>query len=47
MRFLSMIRVDETTGQQPSQRLMDEMMALIGELYAAGVLLDTAGLLPS
>ena len=47
MRFLSMIRVDETTGQQPSQRLMDEMMALIGELSAAGVLLDTAGLLPS
>ena len=47
MRFLSMIRVDETTGQQPSQRLMDEMMALVGELSAAGVLLDTAGLLPS
>ena len=47
MRFLSMIRVEETTDQQPSQRLMDEMMALIGELSAAGVLLDTAGLLPS
>ena len=47
MRFLSMIRVDETTGQQPSERLMTEMMALIGEMSAAGVLLDTAGLLPS
>ena len=32
MRFLSMIRVDETTGQQPSQRLMDEMMALVGDI---------------
>ncbi|TQM12707.1 hypothetical protein FB548_1554 [Pseudoxanthomonas sp. 3HH-4] len=47
MRFLSMIRIDETTGQQPSERLMTDMMALIGEMSAAGVLLDTAGLLPT
>ena len=36
MRFLSMIRVDETTGQQPSERLMTEMMALIGETWMKG-----------
>lgn len=47
MRFLSMIRIDETTGQQPSERLMTDMMALIGEMSAAGILLDTAGLLPT
>lgn len=42
MRFLSMIRIDETTGQQPSERLITDMMALIGEMSAAGILLDTA-----
>lgn len=47
MRFLSMIRVDETTGQQPSERLIADMTKLIEEMTAAGVLLDTAGLLPT
>jgi hypothetical protein len=47
MRFLSMIRVDETTGQQPSEQLMTDMMALIQTMTAEGVLLDTAGLLPT
>ncbi|RPE81927.1 YciI family protein [Vulcaniibacterium tengchongense] len=47
MRFLSMIRIDETTGQQPSERLMAEMGKLIEELTRSGVLLDTAGLRPT
>ncbi|HEY0505362.1 MAG TPA: YciI family protein [Lysobacter sp.] len=47
MRFLSMIRIQENTGQVPSERLMTEMGQLIGELRASGVLLDTAGLQPT
>jgi len=47
MRFLSLIRVDETTGQQPSQRLMDEMGKLIDEMTRAGILVSTAGLRPT
>ena len=44
MRFLSMIRIEENTGQVPSQRLMTDMGKLIEEMTQAGVLLDTAGL---
>jgi hypothetical protein len=44
MRFISMIRLDENTGQVPSQRLMDDMTRLIDELRASGKLLDTGGL---
>lgn len=47
MRFLSMIRVDESTGRQPSEQLMTEMGRLIEEMTKAGVLLDTAGLRPT
>ncbi len=47
MRFLSMIRVDETTGQRPTEQLITDMMALIRDMTAEGVLLDTAGLLPT
>lgn len=47
MRFLSMIRVDETTGQQPSERLMRDMGQLIDEMTRQGVLISTAGLRPS
>ena len=47
MRFLSMIRVDETTGQRPSERLMREMGRLIDEMTRQGVLVSTAGLRPS
>lgn len=47
MRFLSMVRVNENTGQVPSERLMNEMGKLIQEMTAAGVLLDTAGLQPT
>jgi len=44
MRFLSMIRVQENTGKQPSERMMSEMGKLLTEMKSAGKLLDTAGL---
>jgi len=47
MRFLSMIRVQEYTGKQPSERLMTEMGKLMTEMKATGSLLDTAGLAPT
>ena len=47
MRYLSLIRIDENTGQQPSQRLMDEMGKLIDEMTRAGILVSTAGLRPT
>lgn len=47
MRFLSMIRVDETTGQVPSEQLMADMGKLIEELTSAGQLVSTAGLRPT
>ena len=47
MRFLSMIRIDETTGQKPSQRLMDEMGKLMEEMIRTGALVSTAGLRPT
>jgi len=47
MRFLSMIRVNENTGQVPSERLMTEMGKLIDEWMKAGVLVDTGGLRPT
>jgi hypothetical protein len=47
MRFLSMIRINESSGQQPSGQLMADMGKLIAEMTAAGVLLDTAGLRPT
>jgi hypothetical protein len=47
MRFLSMIRINESSGQQPSEQLMVDMGKLIVEMTAAGVLLDTAGLRPT
>lgn len=47
MRFLSMIRIEENTGQVPSERLMADMGKLIDEMTRAGVLLDTAGLRPT
>lgn len=46
MRFLSLIRVTQDTGRQPSERLRAEMGKLMTEMTAAGVLLDTAGLRP-
>jgi hypothetical protein len=47
MRFLSMIRVQENTGKQPSERMMTEMGKLMTEMKQAGKLLDTAGLAPT
>lgn len=47
MRFLSMVRVNENSGQQPSEQLMADMGRLIEEMTRAGVLLDTAGLRPT
>lgn len=47
MRFLSMVRITEGTGQKPSEKLMADMGKLIGEMREAGVLLDTAGLRPT
>ena len=47
MRFLSMIRIDENGGKQPSERLMSEMGKLLVEMKSAGKLLDTAGLAPT
>ena len=47
MRFLSMIRVDETTGQVPSEQLMADMGQLMDELTKTGQLVSTAGLRPT
>ncbi|HET7777050.1 MAG TPA: YciI family protein [Rudaea sp.] len=47
MRFLSMIRVQENTGKQPSEQMMAEMGTLLTEMKSAGKLLDTAGLAPT
>ena len=47
MRFLSMIRIDETTGQAPSEQLMTDMGKLIEEWTKAGILVRTAGLRPT
>ena len=47
MRFLSMIRIDEKTGQQPSEQLMDDMGKLIEEMTREGTLVSTAGLRPT
>src|SRR5262245_17859093 len=47
MRFLSMIRLDENTGQVPSQQLMHDMGKLMDEMTREGVLVRTAGLRPT
>ena len=47
MRFLSMIRVNENTGQVPSERLMNEMGKLIEEMTRTGALVTPAGLRPT
>ncbi|GGY17977.1 transcriptional regulator [Rhodanobacter panaciterrae] len=47
MRFLSMVRINENSGLQPSERLMSDMGKLIEEVTKAGVMLDTAGLRPT
>ncbi len=47
MRFLSMIRIDEKTGQVPSEQLARDMDKLIDEMTRARVLVHTAGLRPT
>lgn len=47
MRFLSMIRVNENSGQVPDERLMADMGALMDEMTRNGTLLRTAGLRPT
>ena len=47
MRFISMIRIEENTGQVPSEQLMSDMGKLIEELTSAGRLISTAGLRPT
>ena len=47
MRFLSMIRIDENSGQVPSEQLMHDMGKLMDEMTREGVLVRTAGLRPT
>ncbi|QQP96757.1 YciI family protein [Lysobacter enzymogenes] len=47
MRFLSLIRIDETTARPPDERLLAEMGRLMEEMTREGVLIQTAGLMPS
>ena len=47
MRFLSMIRITENTGQVPSEKLMTDMGKLMEEMTRAGSLVSTAGLRPT
>jgi hypothetical protein len=42
-----MIRIDEKSGQAPSEQLMQDMGKLIDEMTRNGVLISTAGLRPS
>jgi hypothetical protein len=46
MKFLSMVRHAET-GQQPTERLMNDMGKLMDEMTRSGALVSTAGLLPT
>jgi len=47
MRFISMIRIQENTGQVPSEQLMSDMGKLMEELTRTGRLIRTAGLRPT
>jgi hypothetical protein len=47
MRFMSMIRIQENTGQVPSEQLMSDMGKLIEEMTRTGQLVSTAGLRPT
>ena len=47
MKFLSMIRIQENTGQKPSERLMNEMGKLMEEMIRDGSLVSTGGLRPT
>ncbi|MGE3780433.1 MAG: YciI family protein [Pirellulaceae bacterium] len=47
MRFISMIHVDEKSGQKPSEQLMTDMGKLIEEMTRKKKLVSTAGLRPT
>ena len=47
MKYLSMIRINENTGQAPSEQLQADMGKLIEEWIRDGKLVRTAGLLPT
>ncbi|UJB17248.1 MULTISPECIES: YciI family protein [Lysobacter] len=47
MRFLSLIRINETTSQPPTERLLTDMGKLMEQMTREGVLIETAGLKPS
>ena len=47
MRFLSMIRINESSGQRPSEQLMNDMGKLMEEMTREGTLISTAGLRPT
>lgn len=47
MRYLSMIRIDERAGRQPTEQLMDDMGKLMDEMMREGKLIRTAGLRPT
>ncbi|HXF77564.1 MAG TPA: YciI family protein [Usitatibacter sp.] len=47
MRFLSMVRINEASGQKPDERLMKEMGKLVEEMTRSGALVSTAGLTPT
>ena len=47
MRFLSVVRIDERSGQVPSQQLRNDMGKLIEEMTREGALVSTAGLRPT
>ena len=47
MRFLSMVRINETSGVRPSQKLMEDMGKLMEEATREGWLVSTAGLKPT
>lgn len=47
MKFLALIKVDETTGKGPSERLLEEMGNLIEKWTQDGKFVRTAGLRPT
>jgi hypothetical protein len=47
MRYLSMIRINENSGQAPSEQLMHDMGKLLEGMTRSGVLISTAGLRPT
>lgn len=47
MRFLSLVRINENSGLQPSERLRAEMGTLMEAMAAEGHLVQTHGLRPT